>query len=141
VAPPISARTLEGESFDLAALRGRAVLLGFWTSWCPSCREEMPVLVALAKEYRERGLVVVAANPISQDPEEEKASSAMSELAPDRPDNVRVVRTSNRTMDDYRVQAFPTTYLLSREGRVVRAFRGPVSESSLRDAVERALRP
>ena len=140
VAPPLSGKTLEGASFELSALRGQAVILSFWTTWCPSCQREMPVLVSLAKEYRERGMVVVAANPISQDPEEAVVGVTISGLAPDRPDNVQVIRASDETLDDYSAHSFPTTYVLSREGRVVESFRGLASESSLRDAVERALR-
>ena len=48
-APPLSLIDLDGKTWDLSALQGRAVLLNFWATWCEPCREEMPSLEALAK--------------------------------------------------------------------------------------------
>jgi len=54
-APPITATTVTGQPFDLAALRGRWVVLNFFASWCVPCQEEEPNLVAFAYQHRQPG--------------------------------------------------------------------------------------
>ena len=61
-------------------------------------------------------------------------------LMPDRPDNVLVVLAAEESLDQYKVQALPTTYFIDREGKIVDRFRGLNGEGTLRDAFERALR-
>jgi len=60
-APSLELADLEGRSWTLDQLRGKVVLLNFWATWCEPCREEMPSLVALSRQYPDR-LVVLAVN-------------------------------------------------------------------------------
>jgi cytochrome c biogenesis protein CcmG/thiol:disulfide interchange protein DsbE len=59
VAPPLVGQTLTGQRFNLAALRGRVVVVNLWATWCGPCREEMPALDAFSRQYAPRGVVVV----------------------------------------------------------------------------------
>jgi len=139
-APAVVGTLLGGQPFDLSALRGKAVLVDFWATWCEPCREEMPSLVKLAREYRDRGLVVVLANQAAAD-RPAAVGIFTSRLMPDHPDNVHVVLAAEESLDQYKVSALPTTYLIDRQGKIVDRFRGGTGEGTLRDAVERALRP
>jgi thiol-disulfide isomerase/thioredoxin len=61
-APDLVLTSLAGETVSLAGLRGSAVLLNTWATWCPPCRDELPALEAVARRYADRGLVVVGVN-------------------------------------------------------------------------------
>ena len=67
LAPDFSLPTPEGETITLSDLRGQAVLINLWATWCPPCRAEMPAIQKLYDEYKEQGLVVLAVNMTYQD--------------------------------------------------------------------------
>jgi cytochrome c biogenesis protein CcmG, thiol:disulfide interchange protein DsbE len=58
-APPLIATALDGQTFDLAKLRGKVVLVNFWATWCAPCRREMPILDAFYRRYRGQGLDLI----------------------------------------------------------------------------------
>jgi thiol-disulfide isomerase/thioredoxin len=58
-APTLVLRDLRGRDLRLSDYRGKVVLLNFWATWCPPCRAEIPDLVRMQREYKERGLQVI----------------------------------------------------------------------------------
>ncbi len=112
--PDFTLSTLSGASLSWAELRGKAVLLNFWATWCVPCRQEMPAIEALYRRYRDRGLEVVA---ISLD----KLSTTVVEAF------VKEVGVTYRVALDpswatartYGVRGLPTTFLIDRAGNVV----------------------
>ena len=60
--PDVTVTTLGGEAVNLADLRGRPLLINFWATWCPPCREEMPALERIERKWAERGAAVVVIN-------------------------------------------------------------------------------
>jgi len=59
-APALTATTMDGKTFDLAAFKGKVVLIHYWATWCAPCRKEMPALDAFYKRNHDRGLEVLA---------------------------------------------------------------------------------
>lgn len=128
----------EGGKLALSDLRGKVVMLDFWATWCPPCQEEMPSLVKLAKEFESQGLVFVAASRDDDDIKEEVVRQFVGrhlpELAP------YVVYANDEVAMAFRVEALPTLYFLDREGKVIDAVRGMMSENAIRRRIENALK-
>ncbi len=131
-APVLVARQFDGGAIELASLRGRIVVLNFWASWCGPCREEMPALDALAREFYDQGVVIVG---LSADDRH------------DRPDALKAARGLNYTLgmlseatrNDFGApRVLPLTYVIDREGivrSVLSANHGAASAAALREAV------
>src|SRR5574340_538315 len=67
MAPDFSLNTPEGETYTISELRGQAVIINMWATWCPPCRAEMPALESLYEEYKDQGLMILAVNATVQD--------------------------------------------------------------------------
>jgi peroxiredoxin len=59
-APALVTPTLDARTFDLASLKGKVVVVHFWATWCMPCREEMPALEAVWRQYHSKGFEVLA---------------------------------------------------------------------------------
>ena len=140
MAPGFTLSRLDEEGdLTLSSLRGKAVVLNFWASWCIPCKEEAPFLDQVWRGYRDRGLVVVGvdANDFRSD-----ARSFMRRYGLTFP---VVYDGPGKTLGRYGVTGFPETFVLDRQGRVVDAFIGAINSDEdrarLRAAIERVLAP
>jgi len=136
-APQYGARTLQGDSVSLASLRGRAVLLNFWATWCTPCRQETPFLQSLFARSASRGLVIVGVSMDTGD-----ARSQVEDFVREYGVTYPVlVDPEMRGMDFYKVIGLPASFLVDRDG-VLRWMRiGPVAETDrgLLEALETVL--
>ena len=124
---------LTGKQWKLTDHRGQVVLLNFWATWCPPCREETPGIVKLANQYRGKGLAV--AGVLMDDDKDAPVKEFMSQYRMDYP--VLVPPSDSSLLSA--VSALPTTLLFDRHGRVVRRYQGAVSESRFRRDIESTL--
>jgi thiol-disulfide isomerase/thioredoxin len=98
------------ERVDLQDLGGRVVVLDFWTTWCRPCRAIMPLLDALYRRHRDRGLSVVGLSP-------EPERSIRDHLAA-RPVDYTIARDTGGTMRAYGIRGIPTLVVIGRDGAV-----------------------
>ena len=116
--PPFVATDLDGRQISTAALRGKVVLVNFWATWCPPCREEIPDLVALQEKYRDQLQII----GISQD------SGSIEEVrrfvADHRVNYPTVMSTPEIEARFPGVYALPTTFVLDRDGRLAQKHIG-----------------
>lgn len=132
-APAFDLETLDGARLSLAELRGSAVVLNFWASWCVPCREEAPLLTAADVEYRSRGLRVVGI--VYQDTVE-SAADFMRRYGQDYPG---LLDPDGRTAIDYGVFGIPETFFVDAAGIVRSRQLGAVTATQLRRQIEAIL--
>ncbi|WP_173916415.1 TlpA disulfide reductase family protein [Halobacillus sp. Marseille-Q1614] len=123
-APDVELETMEGETAKLSDLRGKKVILNFWATWCPPCKEEMPEMEKFHKEYGDE-VEIIAVNVTGSENEPE--------------DVYKYVTNNKYTFDvwmDYQLEAndayhvisIPTTYFIGTDGRIQQPHKvGPMT--------------
>ena len=113
------------------------VLVDFWATWCPPCREELPWLVEVAREYEGKGVRFVA---VSHDEPADREAAVAQYVKTRQPELGKYVAYGDPfTGGKYRVQALPTLYVIGRDGRVVASVQGQTSEWRVRRWLKKAL--
>ncbi len=117
-APEFTLKDLQGNNVSLTDFRGKLVLLNFWATWCPPCREEIPSLNKLMSQYRNKGLVIIG---ISSD----SSYKRLKAFAKKYNISFIVLHDASITITrKYKVFSLPTTFLIDKRGRIVRKFIG-----------------
>ena len=136
-APAISGTTLDGEALDVAALRGKVVVVNFWASWCAPCRAESDDLVAVSQRYEAAGVEFVGV-AVKDDADAARAFERKQQVSyPSLFDQPGVLLTRFRTLAP---QYPPSTILIDRDGRIAGRFIGGVVETELDGPVQALLR-
>ncbi len=135
-APDFTLETLDGQSVTLSDLRGQAVVVNFWASWCPPCRAEMPAIQDMYADYAGRGLVVLAVNAASQD----TLADTQSFITENNLTFPVLLDTTGSINTLYGVTSLPTTFFIGPDGVINEiVIGGPMTEASLRLRVESLL--
>ncbi len=126
---------LQGNPVRLADLRGKAVWVNFWASWCPPCQFETPTIRALDAKYRDRGLVIIAIQV-------QQTVEAGREYA-DRYDLEYTIGAdvTGAVFHTYKVFALPTQFFIDPNGLVRQIVNGPLDEARASQLIESILPP
>lgn len=120
-APKLVLPDLNNRTRDLENLRGRVVVVNFWASWCPPCREEMPSLWRLRHRFRDRNLEVIAVN-MGERKEVIKAF-LVEEM---KRDFIVLMDQDQITTRSWKLLGFPTTYVIDKQGQIAYRYTGPL---------------
>ena len=133
-APNFTFPRLDGPgTLELASLRGKAVVINFWASWCAPCKTELPLLEALWRKYRPRGAVVLG---VATRDAKKYARRLMRRSGVTYPN---VHDGSGSTWSKYGVGGLPETFFVGRSGKVIARIAGEIDEDEI-DEVEQYVR-
>jgi peroxiredoxin len=114
---------LQGNPIRLADLRGKAVWLNFWASWCPPCQYETPTLRTIDQDYRDKGLVVIGIQ-VQQITDDAQQYADRYELTYPIGSDV-----TGDVFHTYRVFALPTQFFIDPNGVIRKIVNGPLDEA------------
>lgn len=129
-APDFSLKTIEGKEIKLSDLRGKAVLINMWASWCPPCRDEMPGIQAAYEKYKDKGLVVLGIDFTVQDNLPD-VKSFVQELKLTFP--ILLDETGEVSAGWYGMRALPTSYFVDAQGVIQRIQVGAMSPEKIEE--------
>lgn len=131
-APRFHAKTMSGETFDNASIKGKVVLLEFWATWCQYCRTEQPTVDALQKEFTGQGLIVLAVDV-------GEAKKTVKKYLEQNPRQVRIVLTDDTNLTAmYQATRYPIYVVIDRGGFIAGQQNGAAGERALRGLLRRA---
>jgi len=136
-APAFTLPGMDGQTYSLAELRGYAVLINLWTTWCPPCRAEMPAIERIYQEYRDQGLIVLAVNATNQD----DLAAILPFVEQYRITFPILLDERGSVSRSYQLQSLPSSFFIDRRGIIQDVvIGGPMSEALLRTRVEQILK-
>ena len=130
--PALQVRTLDGKAYDLAAHRGKWVVVNFWATWCSPCLKEMPELSAL-DAMREHVEVIGLAYEEIEPADLQAFLQKHPVVYP-----VAIVDVYDPPADFATPRGLPMTYLIAPDGKVARQFLGPVTAADVESAIAAA---
>jgi len=134
LAPDFDLQTLDGKSLKLSDLRGKAVLLNFWATYCGPCKIEMPWFVELQKEYGPQGFQIIG---VAMD---DASTEEISKFAKEMGVNYPILIGKDSVAESYGgVSVLPTTYFVDRDGKLIAREFGLRSRSDFVDDIKKAL--
>ena len=142
-APQLTLKDLDGKDVSLSEYKGKVVLVNFWATWCEPCRIEIPWLIEMQKQYGPKGFVILG---IALD--EEGKSVVAPFVAKERfevngqmlPMSYKILIGNDDAADKFGgLFGYPTSVLISRDGKQIKRVTGMISQDEMSKAVESQL--
>ncbi len=133
-APGFELKDLAGKDVRLSDYHGKVVLLNFWATWCPPCKEEMPWFVDLQQRYGAQGLQVIG---VAMDDTDQKTIASFAQRLGV---NYPVLLGKESIAQAYGdVQFLPDTFYIGRDGKIVSHVQGLINRKEIEERVKQAL--
>ena len=137
LAPDFELNTPTGETVRLSDLRGQAVLINLWATWCPPCRAEMKSIEKVYNQYKDQGFEVLAVNMTYQD----DPFAIMPFVNEQELTFPILLDETGETANAYQLRSLPSSFFIDRNGIINEVvIGGPMAEALLRTRVEEILK-
>ncbi len=133
LAPDFTIQSFDGQTVTLAELRGKVVIVNFWASWCPPCREEAAYLEQTWRKYRDRGVVFLGVDWVDTPANARAYIKEFDITYPNGPD------VGTKTAQAYRIQGVPETFYVDKRGVLRGVHIGPLKSPELDQKIDALL--
>ena len=133
LAPNFLLSDLDGNEIDLSNLRGKTVIVNFWATWCPPCREEMPDIESLYQQYKNQGVEVIGIGMM------ENENRVREFVQKGNYSWTFTIDTKGDVARNYRVVAIPTSFFIDSQGIIRSIHRGPMNTGDIEDNVKKII--
>lgn len=124
-------KDLSSKKVSLSDFRGKVIVLNFFATWCPPCRIEIPELVKLHQQHKNKGLVVLG---ISLD--KDVVPFMLKNFVKDMKITYPVLMGTEEVADNYLITGVPVTVVINKEGKVHKRFDGLATPDQLEKALK-----
>ena len=122
-APPFKVVSTVGQQISLANYQGYVLVIDFWATWCPPCRDSIPHFVGMTRKYGKQGLQILG---LSLDEGDEQG---VKEFVAAKRVNYPVALATKDVQTDYGLRSLPTAFVINKKGVVVEKFMGGSDET------------
>ncbi|MEH7333792.1 thiol-disulfide oxidoreductase ResA [Neobacillus drentensis] len=130
-APDFVLTDMQGNKHRLSDYRGQGVFLNFWGTWCPPCKKEMPYINNQYQQYKDKGVQVLSVDI-------QESELAVNQFAEHyKLDFPIMIDTDKEVMTAYGIDPLPATFLIDKNGKVIKYNTGEMSEATVRDFMEK----
>jgi len=119
-APDFTLYTFDGQEITLSDLQGQVVVINFWASWCPPCRDEAPYLESSWRKFKDQGVVFLGVDYVDTETEALAYIAEFDITYPNGPD------IGTRISQAYRIQGVPETFFVGKDGTLRGVKVGPL---------------
>ncbi len=113
MAPDFTLQDMDGVKYQLSDYRGQPVIVNFWATWCPPCREEMPSMERAWNKLKDQGVAMLAIN-VGED------EDTVFTFLGDYPANFTILLDQSGAISEaWPLKGLPTTFIVSPDGRLV----------------------
>lgn len=117
-APDVTLKSTKGKNIRLSDLKGNVVMVNFWASWCGPCRQEMPLLEKMYKNYKDVGFVLLGVNVDAEIKDRDEFLAEMPVSFPVLDDS------ANTATELFGVEAMPSSYFIDKDGNLAHLHKG-----------------
>lgn len=129
LAPEFELKSVEGNSIKLSSLKGKKVILNFWASWCPPCRQEMPDMEKFYVDNKNKGIEILSVNLTDNEKNRADVTTFMKEYGITFP----VALDENGSASQlYNVYSIPASFIIDSQGVIQRKLIGPMTYDSMK---------
>jgi thiol-disulfide isomerase/thioredoxin len=142
-APEVTFKDLDGKDVRLDSYKGKVVLVNFWATWCEPCQVEIPWLIEMQQKYSSKGFTILGV-----DADDEGNNTVSAYAAKERfnvngqklPMNYPILRANDAVADKFGgLLGYPTSFLISRDGKIVKKTQGLIDYEEITKAIESQL--